>query len=212
MKPSGAGQYWAREEYDPEYTTSRDVSPKRSGLQKHKHVSDRRRASLRSVWGQDESQTMSSLIDGGFLTDFCLDKDGRDLKCPGTLNVQYYESEGQHNRKLYCSGVPEKHRHRMHWLSGSIFQGHARLDAKDVTGVLSCLASSKSAEQIAMDTGLNRNTCRHMLDRLRMAATLAAQAHAGPYFPLFLYFFNHFLETVKTALFAEKDMQRTGAR
>ena len=41
MKESGAGKFWIRQEYDPEYTPSRDISPKRAALNKCPHSSDR---------------------------------------------------------------------------------------------------------------------------------------------------------------------------
>ena len=124
---------------------------------------------------------MTHLIDSGFLTDTCLDKLGRQVPCKGTLRLQYRErvdpktGSVQHNRGLVCHGVPEKDRHRHHWLEGSVLQGHHKLDAQNVTGILECFAASKSPEQSAMDTGLNRDTCRHLLDRLRMASALVAQ-------------------------------------
>ena len=66
----------------------------------------------------------------------CVDGHGKELACKCTLMVQYYQTKGQQNRKLYCVGVPEKHRHRFHWLTGSVFQGHDRLDARDINGIL----------------------------------------------------------------------------
>ena len=118
---------------------------------------------------------MNALMDGGFLADCCLDAAGKVLPCKGTLMVQYYVGkDGQHNRKLYCVGVPEKHRHRTHWLQGSLFQGHTRLDAKNVSGLVHCFATSKSPEESAMDTGLNKGTCQILLDKLRMASALVA--------------------------------------
>ena len=48
MKESGAGKFWVRTEYDPEYTPKRDISPKRAALDKCPHASDRCRTALRS--------------------------------------------------------------------------------------------------------------------------------------------------------------------
>jgi hypothetical protein len=182
MKEHGAGKFWVRKEYDPEYTPQRDISPKRAALLKTPHPSDRCKTSLRILWDQTEEQSMNSLIDGGFLTDTCLNKNGSELPCPGTLCVQYScrahgkgkEAGEQTNRKLGCVGVAEKHRHRFHWLAGSVFQGHYKLDAKDVTALLESFAASKSPEESSIDTGLNRDTVRHLLDRLRMASALVA--------------------------------------
>ena len=118
MKESGCGRFWVRKEYDPEYTPKRDVSPQKACIQAKPHVSDRCRTSGRVLTDQEEAQAMTTLIDGGFLTDACLDKFGNEVACKGTLNVQYYCSEDRHNRKIYCVGVPEKERHRLHWLAG----------------------------------------------------------------------------------------------
>lgn len=65
-------------------------------------------------------------MNGGFLTDVCLDKSDREIECKGTLCVRYYNTGEQQNRKLYCCGVPEAQRHRMHWLHGSVFHGLRR--------------------------------------------------------------------------------------
>ena len=40
MQESGAGKFWIQQEYDPEYTPSRDISPKRAALNKCPHSSD----------------------------------------------------------------------------------------------------------------------------------------------------------------------------
>ena len=118
------------------------------------------------------------LMDGGFLSDACCDSQGREIPCAGTLVVQYYQGkDGQHNRKLYCVGVPRKQRHRLHWLQGSVFQGHSKLDAKDVSGILHCFATGNSVEVASMDTRLNRDTCQILLDKLRMASALVAVEH-----------------------------------
>jgi hypothetical protein len=174
MKPSGAGKYWVPKEYDPDYTPSRDISPKRAYLDKHGHPSDRCRTSLRVLWGLTEEETMVSLIDGGFLTDTCLGKDGRELPCKGILGVSYYSGK-QEQRGLCCTGVSKAERHRMHWLCGSVFQGHTKLNAGDVSGLLSCFASSKNIEATSMDIGLSRDSVGPLFDRLRMAATLVVQ-------------------------------------
>lgn len=175
MKESGVGKQWVRKEYDPEYTPKRDISPKRAALQKTPHASDRCKTSLRQLWCQTEEESMSHLIDSGFLTDTCLSKDGSELPCKGILCISYRKREDkkgnvQHNRVLQCRGVPENQRHRFHWLQGSVFQGHTKLDASDVTGILQCFAASKSPEQASMDTGLNRDTCGLLLDRVRLAS------------------------------------------
>jgi hypothetical protein len=175
MKQSGTGKYWLRQPYDPEYTPERDKSPKRKYLDKVRHPSDRCKVSLRVLWDQTEEMAMNSLIDGGFLTDTCLDRQGNEVPCKGTLCVYYYTKEERHDRKLCCVGVPETQRHRMHFLAGSVFQGHTRLDAQDVCGVLQCFAAGKSPEVTSMDTGLHRTTVGPLLDRLRMAATLVAE-------------------------------------
>jgi hypothetical protein len=62
----------------------------------------------------------------------------------------------------------------MHWLQGSVFQGHTKLDAKDVSGVLHCFARSKGPDETSTDTGLNKATCQLLLDKLRMASALVA--------------------------------------
>ena len=132
MKSSGAGRFWARKEYDPEYTRQRDISPKRVALDKVPHASDRCRTSLRTLHEQEEAWAMEALMDGGFLTDFCIDNRGKDIHCPGRLMVHYHiGKDGQHNRKLYCVGTGNGSRHRYHWLHGSVLQGHTKLDAKD---------------------------------------------------------------------------------
>ena len=172
---SGIGRYWVRQAYDPEYTSEREKSPKRKVLDKVHHVSDRCKVSLRTLWDQTEPMIMNALIDGGFLTDHCLGKDGKDAECKGILCVQHYAKEGRVDRKLCCTGVPEKERHRLHWLTGSVFQGHYRLDAHDVVGLLQCFGAGKSVEVTAQDTGLHRNTVGPLLDRLRMTATLVAE-------------------------------------
>lgn len=174
MKPSRAGRDWVRKEYDPEYTPARDISPKRACLNKFSHISDRARVSLRNLWAMREEEAMECLMDGGFLTDVCLDRAGEDAVCSGTLKVQFSDGK-QVERKLLCSGVPEKQRHKFHWLSGSVFQGHTKLDALDVVGAVFAFAAGKNIETAALDTGLNRSTMGHLLDRLRMAACLVAE-------------------------------------
>ena len=70
MKPSGAGKYWVRKEYDPDYTPPRDISPKRAHLDKHSHPSDRRRTSLRILWNSGASSPPGSAfrLNRSFLT------------------------------------------------------------------------------------------------------------------------------------------------
>ena len=87
MKDSGACRDWVRKEYDPEYTSSRDLSPKRSCLNRVSHASDRCRTALRTVWMTSESDTMCALIDGGFVNDVCLDQRGVEVPCGGVLLV-----------------------------------------------------------------------------------------------------------------------------
>jgi hypothetical protein len=177
MKESGTGKYWVRQHYDPEYAPERDRSPKRVYLDTHGHPSDRCKISLRTLWDQTEPMAMEALIDGGFLSDICLDKGGDPVPCKGILMVHYYSKDDRHDRKLHCHGVPEKQRHRQHWLAGSPFQGHYRLDALDVCGVLQSFGAGKSVEIASQDTGLYRGTVRVLYDRLRMVATLVAQDH-----------------------------------
>ena len=62
----------------------------------------------------------------------------------------------------------------MHWLQGSVFQGHTKLDAKDVSGIAHCFARSKNPEDASCDTGLSRDTCQVLLDKMRMASALVA--------------------------------------
>ena len=112
MKESGAGKYWVRQPYDPEYTSERERSPKRKFLDKVQHPSDRCKIALRSLWDQTEEMAMASLLDGGFLTGVCLDKNGQEINCKGTLTVHYHcNPTGQVNRRLRCVGVPHKHTH-----------------------------------------------------------------------------------------------------
>lgn len=133
MKPSGAGREWRRQPWDPEYTPARDVSPIRACLNKF-HLSDRARVSLRVLWDMDEDGRMSALLDGGFLTDTCLRSAGEDLECRGVLRLWHRTSDSQTERKLMCSGVPQKQRHRFHWLHGSVFQGFKIIiHASDIT-------------------------------------------------------------------------------
>ena len=106
-----------------------------------------------------EEMSMNALIDNGFLTDMCLNSRGEDVRCKGVLKVQYYSKRDRHDRKLCCHGVPEKSRHRFHWFIRSVFQGHHRLDAADVCGVVQCFGAGKSVEIASQDTGLYRN-CR----------------------------------------------------
>ena len=175
MRESGAGRLWIPQEYDPEYTPKRDVTPTRARRDKVPHASDRCDTSLRVLWECSEQQIMDTLIDGGFLADACLDKHGQEVGCKGILHVQYSCSGSQHNRKLHCSGVPEKQRHRCHWLLGSVFQGHRQLDAKDVAGILSSFGASKTVDATSIDTGLNRTTVGLLFDKLRMASALVAR-------------------------------------
>eukprot|EP00973_Karenia_brevis_P052552 7299744-Karenia_brevis.AAC.1 len=118
---------------------------------------------------------MEALLDGGFLTDECLQPDGSVIHCPGILKLSVNIGDGGGSRRhLICQEVKHSCRHRFHWLHGSVFQGHTKLTGKDVVGVVQCFAASKSVEQTAMDTGLNRNTAGELLDRLRMASCLVA--------------------------------------
>ena len=91
MKESGAGRHWIRQPYDPEYVPDREKSPKRAYLDKVSHAFDRCKTSLRVLWDQSESMAMEALMDGGFLTDVCIDRSGREVQCKGILKVQYYE-------------------------------------------------------------------------------------------------------------------------
>ena len=143
-------------------------------LNKHSHISDRARVPLRGLWMMPEQSAMECLIDGGFLTDVCLDRGGAEVQCAGTLNINYRSAGGQEERKLLCSGTTAKGRHKLHWLTGSIFQGHTKLNAGDVVGVIQAFAGGKNTEVASMDTGLHRNTVRPLLDRLRMAAAMVA--------------------------------------
>ena len=102
MKESGAGRHWIRQPYDPEYTPSRDVSPRRQALKKRPHPSDRCESSLRVLWDQTESLAMESLMDSGVLTDVCLSADGADLDCKGVLRVQYYNTKELPPLMLHC--------------------------------------------------------------------------------------------------------------
>ena len=173
MKPRQAGRDWVRKEYDPEYTPTRDISPKRAVLNKFNHISDRSRISLRLLWSLDEEGQMEGLIDGGFVTDCCVDEAGRDVGCLGILQVMW----GVGRRKLSCSGVPNKHRHRFHWLNGSVFHGHTHLTVYEVNGVLFSFAAQKDIQATAMDTGLGRKVVGELFDRLRMAACMIATDH-----------------------------------
>ncbi len=177
MKPSGAGREWIRQDWDPEYTPSGDITPKRAFLTKHEHISDRTRTSLRQLWGMDEEGQITTLIDGGFLTDFCVNENGKDLNCPGCLRLMLSYSRGYAERQLGCQGVPNKHRHKLHWLQGSVFQGHTKLTADDVIGVLHSFASMKNNEATSMDIGLGRKVVGELFDRLRMASCLLAVHH-----------------------------------
>ena len=103
---------------------------------------------------------MTALIDGGVLADECLAEDGRVIGCPGILEPHVCEVQGQQQRFLRCRGVPTKERHRVHFLHGSVFQGHTRLSALDVVGLCHCFGSSKSPEVASMDIGLHRTACK----------------------------------------------------
>jgi hypothetical protein len=141
MKESGMNRI--RKEYDPEYTPARDVSPKRACLNKWGHPSDRCRTSLRVLWDLSKKEAMIGLMDGGFCTDVCVNSSGQELPCKDVLAVAYSFGK-QEQRQLCCSGVKSSERHRMHWLHGSVFQGHTKLDAKDVLGVLESFGASKT--------------------------------------------------------------------
>ena len=150
---------WIRQPWDPEYTPAGDVTPKRAYLNKCSHISDRTKLSLRALWQMDEADAMECLIDGGFCTDVCLDKQGQIVQCTGVLKVCYANKKGQENRQLRCAfGGSHKLRHKLHWLAGSVFQGHSKLCARDVVGVLQAFGACKSIELAAMDTGLHRST------------------------------------------------------
>ena len=136
MKPSGVGRRWIRQPWDPEYTPSRDISPTRAVLNKKDHMSDRAVVSLNGLWLMTSEQQMDVLLDGGLLTDECVDKSGNPLRCPGVMRTFYSSSGGEEKRKLVCSGVPNKHRHRFHWLMGSIFDGHRMLTVREVVGLV----------------------------------------------------------------------------
>ena len=101
---------------------------------------------------------MEAQMGGGVLTDVCIDKFGREVQCKGILKVAYYKKGDRFDRKLNCHGVPENARHRTHWLSGSVFQGHRMLGAADVCGVVQCFAAGKSVEIASQDTELYRGT------------------------------------------------------
>ena len=171
MTESGAGRHWIRQPYDPEYVPARERSPKRAYLDKVSHASDRCKTYLRILWEPTEPEAMDALINNGFSTDVCLDRSGCEVHCKGTLKVHYYASGDRFDRKLHCHGVPEKARHRFHWLSGSIFHGHHKLDTADVCGVVQCFSAGKSVETASQDTGLYWGTvggalrqtshCRH---------------------------------------------------
>ena len=64
----------------------------------------------------------------------------------------------------------------MHFLHGSPLQGHTKLSALDVVGLCHCFGAAKSPETTSMDTGLHRTTVGLLLDRLRIATTLVAEA------------------------------------
>ena len=175
MKEAHAGRFWFRQPYDPEYPSQREISPKREVLNKVHHISDRTTISLRAVWRMSEEDTMECLMDGGFIADACLDRNGSDANCPGVLKVNYRMTGGQEERKLICVGTTHKHRHKMHWLQGSIFQGHTKLSAADACGVVHCFGLSKDLETTSSDTGLSRRTVGILLDRLRLASALVAE-------------------------------------
>ena len=205
MKPSGAGHDWVRKEYDPEYTPARDVSPKRAVLNKFGHVSDRARMSLRILWSLSEEDQMRALLDGGFLTDKCLDLSGSQVVCPGLLDLYCTSTDQQAERKLRCSGVPHKQRHTRHWLHGSVFAGHTRLSASDVSGMLLSFAASKNIEATAIDTGLHRSTVGELFDRLRMAACLVAEDQRDR-----LVFSNCQIEIDESVIRKERVYDKTG--
>ena len=78
-------------------------------------------------------------------------------------------------RQGRCRGGQNKDRHRFHFLKGTVFEGHTKLNAGYALGVIQCFAAQKNIEQTAMDTGLARNTVGPLSGRLRMAATLLSQ-------------------------------------
>ena len=70
---------------------------------------DRCRIALRSLWAQTEYMVMTSLLDGGFLTGVCLDKNGSEINCKGILIVHYHRNPNDNvNRRLRRVGVPYK--------------------------------------------------------------------------------------------------------
>ena len=122
-----------------------------------------------------EEDSMECLLDCGFVADACLGKDGLDANCPGVLKVNYRMADGQEERKLICAGTPNKLRHKMHWLNGSIFQGHTKLSAADACGIVHCFGLAKDVETTSSDTGLSRRTVGPLLDRLRLASALVGE-------------------------------------
>ena len=98
---------------------------------------------------------------------------GATVKCSGVLNTFMSDSNV---RMLLCKGVPNNQRHRVHWLTGSVFHGHRLLAVRETIGILLCFAAKLDVESTAIVTGLNRKTVRHLFDRLRMAATLVVQS------------------------------------
>ena len=155
----------------PEYTPAREASPKRAIMDRFDHISERSRTSLRVLWDMTEEDAQDALIDGGFLADECLSQDGSVLGCAGTLHL----SGGSAMRGLACKGVANKFRYRIHWLAGSVFQGHRYLGAKDILGIVACFGSGKDTELTALDTGISRQVIGFLLDRLRTAAVLVTE-------------------------------------
>ena len=172
MKSSGAGRQWVRQPWDPEYTPQRDISPTRQILDKKHHMSERAVVSLNVLWGMSDTDQVAGLLDGGFLSDVCLNSFAAPVKCCGVLNP--FASD-PNRRLLGCTGVPNNKRHRFHWLTGSVFHGHRLLSVREVVGVLCCFAAKSDVESSAVLTGLGRKVQRHLFDRLRMAATMVME-------------------------------------
>ena len=128
-----------------------------------------------------EVDAMDCLMDGGFLTDVCLDKTGEEILCQGVLKVNYHSRDAQEgrdaqeNRNLRCAGTTAKSRHQMHFLAGSVFEGRRKLSAVDVVGVLQCFGAAKNIETASLDTGIHRTVIGLLFDRLRVAAAMVAE-------------------------------------
>jgi len=179
LKPSGAGRDWVRQPWDPEYTPSGDITPKRAYLNKRNHMSDRATVLLNGLWSISDIDLMNAMLDAGFLSDECLSPTGEVLCCPGVVETVHsassHPSTGSHTtRQLRCVGVSNANKHRIHWLTGSVFQGHRLLSIRETIGVIQCFAAKKSNEATAMDTGLHRTTVQPLLDRLRLMTCLVA--------------------------------------